>query len=269
MSFHLHQPAGPLAPLVRSIWTATFEASDSAAPGLIAPDALVAFVFHIGARSCMQRTTSSAWECLPWTMLYAQRHACVRLRYPEPGSMVAFRSSAVVAAQLLGRTMEGLWDEPVDLREVCGIGAGILLDRLTQASPRQRFGLVEEWLTSRLKPWDADHEAREALHSKLVWRSDGGSLTKLAASLGLSMRSLRRTVSQSTGLSPKQLELSGRVLRSCALLQERRELDITAIAHALGFSDHAAFANVFREFAGVTPSAFREEPLAYYERGPA
>ena len=82
------------------------------------------------------------------------------------------------------------------------------------------------------------------------------------------MRSLRRWIGRSTGLSPKHLEVSGRVLRSCALLHERPDLTLTSISHRLGFSDHAAFANVFREYAGLTPSAFRDEPLVFFERGP-
>ena len=268
MSFYLHQPSGALRPLVRSIWSAQYAASDCPAPGLIAPDSHVEFVFHLGAPSCMLRSTSGAWEGLPQAMLYAQRSASVRLRYPEAGTMVAFRTSAVVATQLLGRTMHDLWDQPIALRNVLGTTADALFDRLIDAPPEQRFEVVEDWLRSRLADWNADHEVREALHTELMWRSGGASLARLAAGLGFSARSLRRIVAQATGLSPKQLELSGRVLRSCAMLQERRDLDITAIAHTLGFSDHAAYTHAFRGFAGVTPSAFRAEPLAYYERGP-
>lgn len=268
MSFVLHQPAAPLRTLVQSIWSADLDGPDTLMPGLIAPDAHVEFVFHLGARSAMQRMGTPTWERLPRAMLYGQRSCCVRLRSVDAGSMVAFRTSAVVAGVILGQPMHELWDQPVALRDLCGASIEDIADQLMPLSTSARFELVEHWLRQRLVPWDGDQARMERLHEQLVWRSNGASIEQVAASIGTSMRSLRRWIGESAGIAPKQLELSGRILRSCAALHERPDVTITAIAHQLGFSDHAAFANAFHAQTAMTPSAFRSEPLVFYERGP-
>jgi AraC-like DNA-binding protein len=269
MSFVLHQPAAPLRTLVQSIWSADMDEPDTVMPGLIAPDAHVEFVFHLGARSAMQRMGTSTWERLPRTMLYAQRSCCVRLRSVEAGSMVAFRTSAVVAGVILGRPMHDLWDQPMALRELCGASIEDLADQLVPLTTSSRFERVEDWLRQRLIPWDGDQARIERLHEQLVWRSNGAPIERFVKSIGASQRSLRRWIGESAGIAPKQLELSGRILRSCAALREQPDLTITAIAHRLGFSDQAAFANAFHAQTAMTPSAFRAEPLVFYERGPS
>ena len=131
-----------------------------------------------------------------------------------------------------------------------------------------RFALVEHWINQRLSPWDADSAQLERLHTHLVWRCMGASMEDVAASIGTSVRSLRRWIGDATGIAPKQLELSGRVLRACAALHERPRTSIAAIAHEFGFSDQAAFAHAFHAHTAMTPRAFRAEPLVFYERGP-
>lgn len=268
MGFAMHQPAPPLRALVQSIWSADHEASGAELPGLIAPDSHAEFVFQFGAPCAMQRTGSSAWEPQPRAMLFAQRRRCVRLRAAEDGAMVAFRTSPVVACLILGRSLEDLWDQPVALRDLLGPAVDAFADQLTEATPAQRFARIEDWLRTRLTPWDAGHAELERLHAQLAWQCNGTPLRAVAARWGVSERSLRRRVGAVAGLSPKQLERSGRILRACAWLQEHRHVGIAAIAYELGFADHAAFAHAFREQTGLTPQAFRAEPLAFYERGP-
>jgi AraC-like DNA-binding protein len=52
------------------------------------------------------------------------------------------------------------------------------------------------------------------------------------------------------------------------MLRERADLDVTEIAGRVGFYDHAAFTHSFRERMGLTPSQFRSETHAFYERRP-
>jgi AraC-like DNA-binding protein len=269
MDFVLHEPGGSLRALVQSIWVATLDAADRDVPGLIAPDAHAEFVFHLGAPCRMQRAPASAWEAQPSAMLFAQRHGCVRLRSGGPGDMIGFRTSAVVASLLLdGRcNMRELWDRPVALTDLFGRDFD-LPERLASAAPARRVELLEDWLRARLDAWCGEHAERERLHAELVWRSAGAPIARQAREWGLSARSLRRWIDDATGLSPKQLELSGRVLRGCALLRERADLTVTGIAHRLGFADHAAFTTAFGHLTRLTPQAIRAEPLVFYERGP-
>lgn len=269
MAFQIHQPGGQLGALVKSIWSSSCDEPDTTLPGLIAPDAHVEFVFQLGTPCRMQRAGSSAWDALPQAMVYAQRHGCVRLRAVDRTEMVAFRTSAVTASAILGRSMSELWDRTVDLGAILGRRAEELTERLAACDAAGRFVLIETWLGAALSSWAADEALLERMHDRFVWRSNGAPIRVSASEMGVTERSLRRWFGDAAGLSPKQLELSGRVLRACALLRERADLSITAIAHELGFSDHAAFANAFRALTGLTPAQLRVEPLVFYERGNA
>lgn len=269
MSYWSHTPRGRLGALVRSIWAARYAASSAPLPGLIAPDAHVEFVFQLAAPCEMQRVGVRAWTPLPRAMLYAQRRSCVRLRPTGPSVMVAFRTTAIVASLLLRRPLRELWDAPIALRDLLGPPVDLLCEQLAARPVPEQFALVEAWLERRLTAWSGDHDRIERLHEQLFWRSIGSRIGVTAARLGVSERSLRRWIEAPTGLSPKQLELAGRLLRGCALLRERPATAITSIAHQLGFADHAAFSNAFHDRTGLTPRAFREEALIFYERGPA
>jgi AraC-like DNA-binding protein len=56
------------------------------------------------------------------------------------------------------------------------------------------------------------------------------------------------------------------VLTGCAFLRERPTMSITEIATRSGFYDHAAFTHAFLDSLGITPTQFRAEPFAFYER---
>jgi AraC-like DNA-binding protein len=77
---------------------------------------------------------------------------------------------------------------------------------------------------------------------------------------------LRRILGERAGLSPKAVQLSGRMLGACALLREAPSLEITEIAGRVGFYDHAAFTHAFTSRIGLTPTQFRAEPIVLYER---
>ena len=84
--------------------------------------------------------------------------------------------------------------------------------------------------------------------------------------LGFSVRSLRRYCEKYAGLSPKQLVMSGRILRACTSLMDQRLVSISDVANSLGFGDQSAFTNAFRHYVGMTPARLRAEPIVHCER---
>lgn len=71
---------------------------------------------------------------------------------------------------------------------------------------------------------------------------------------------------QTTGLSPKELERTGRILRACASLQDRPLKSVGEVALDLGFYDQSAFTHAFSKQLGMSPSVFRALPLVFCER---
>jgi AraC-like DNA-binding protein len=79
----------------------------------------------------------------------------------------------------------------------------------------------------------------------------------LAHLLRLSVRTLERRFRAAFDTSPLQYQRKLRMFRACTLLTTTDQA-ITAIAHALGYSDHSHFTREFRRDHGMPPLAYRQ-----------
>lgn len=254
--------------LVKAMWAASGTASEAVLPGVTVPDSHVEFVFHLADPWRMCRTDEPGWKPQPLAFVLAQSHGALRFAGEGTTSVVAFRVTPVVACAILGRPVHDIWNEPVALRDLVGMDADALCDHLYTARAHERFSILEAWIDRRLKNWSAEHFDLQRLFSRVMWSLPSDGVASLSKQLGWSDRGLRRVIGQATGLSPKDVQLAGRHLDACALLRERPQLDITEVAGRVGFFDHAAFTHSFRKCVGMTPSQFRAESHAFYERRP-
>ena len=258
---------GPLlASVVRSMWSLAGPAEKAALPGIIAPDAHVEFVFHLGEQWLAQRIGHPGWAMQPAAFVYAASHGGLQLQPTGPVCLLAFRVSPIVATRILRRSLADLWDVPVALDALIGTEASTLIASLRRSPDEERFTLLRQWIARRLRGWGAQDWSSERLFNTLLWRSRSGSIASVSRKLGPSERSLRRVLGERAGLSPKAVQLSGRMLGACALLREVPLLEITEIASRMGFYDHAAFTHAFTSRIGLTPTQFRTEPFVFYER---
>lgn len=232
-------------------------------PGIIAPDAHVEIVFQTGAPCnvvAADRETPS-----PPAMVHALRHGALQLRPTGDNSMVALRLPPVVASFVLKSGLASCWDRPVALDDLIGRAAGDLLDAIANKPLQVAGPLLEAWLLARLGDWSADHARQLRLQSALLWEFTGETVSTLADELGFTERTLRRYCQTHAGLSPKQLAMSGRMLRACDLLRTFPTLPIADVAGRLGFNDQSAFTNAFGHYLGMTPTQLRAEPIVHYE----
>ena len=258
---------GPLlGSVVRSMWSLAGPPQQASLPGIVAPDAHVEFVFHLGERWLSQRLGHPGWALQPTAFVYAASRGGLQFQATGPVSLVAFRVSPVVATRILGRSLSDLWDVPVSLDALIGPEASSLTAFLQRCPDEARFALLRQWIAKRLSGWGVEDANSERLFNTLLWRSHGGSIAQVSRTLGPSQRSLRRRIALDAGLSPKAVQLSGRMLGACALLRERHSLEITEIASRVGFYDHAAFTHAFTRRIGLTPTQFRAAPIVFYER---
>jgi AraC-like DNA-binding protein len=255
--------------VVRSIWGIEADGTDETLPGLIAPDGHVEFVFHVGAPWRMKSVLASDWELQPAAFVYAQQRGCLQFEESARGSFVAFRVSPVVAAAIVRQPLTELWDRVIALEDLIGAEAHGIAEQLAAASLAVRFGVLQSWIAKRLHDWDTEQRQLQSLFETMFWRCPAGTLSDLSESLGPSVRSLRRWFAATAGVSPKDIQIAGRLLLACSLLREHPDFDIASIAQDTDFYDHAAFTHTFTERVGLTPSRFKAEPSVYYERARA
>ena len=265
VGFYAYEFAAPaLRDLVCSAWSVAYGADEDAMPGIIAPDAHVELVFQTG-EPCGLDLSGKIFKTSPRAMLFALRRGALKLHARGANTIAALRLSPAVASVLLGRPLNDVWNAPVDLRDVIGPEIDTLVDRVAH-TPQAAIGeVLEAWLTSRLANWDAADARSLHLQHALFWQFTDNRVSALAGDLGVTERTLRRHCERYAGLSPKQVSLSGRVLRACVALRDRRDMSISEVASSVGFYDQAAFTNTFHHVVTMTPRAFRAAPMVYCE----
>jgi len=87
------------------------------------------------------------------------------------------------------------------------------------------------------------------------------SREQMASYAGISERHLTRCFAQETGLSPIDYLNRFRVLQARRLLDESG-MNITEIMNAVGFRDSSYFSRIFRREVGMSPTAYRHQPLS-------
>lgn len=164
----------------------------------------------------------------------------------RPGAAIAL--FGVSAAELVERHvgLDGLW----------GTGGGRLRDALLDATDScARLALLETALLQRLRPrgmHPAVARALERMHA-------APSAARLPDVDGISQRHFIARFRDATGLSPKRyarLHRFGRLVQGLQAGDGRR---LSELALAAGYSDQAHCSREFREFAGISPQAWRRE----------
>jgi AraC family transcriptional regulator len=106
----------------------------------------------------------------------------------------------------------------------------------------------------RLAPWQL-RRAQEFMRSRL---GEPIRLAEIARTAGLSQHHFLRAYKRSTGQTPFLWFTQQRIERAKELMA-RRDLPLTEIAYALGFSSLGHFSTTFRCATGMTPTIWRHE----------
>ena len=96
---------------------------------------------------------------------------------------------------------------------------------------------------------------REAL--RLITTTNGRMpVSQMAASIGVSERTLRRDVTAAVGLSPKVLARILRFQNAVACLRTLEAVDLCHLALECGYADQAHMGREFQQLSGLTPTTF-------------
>jgi AraC-like DNA-binding protein len=126
-----------------------------------------------------------------------------------------------------------------------------------RSGPRRAAELMLSALASRSPRPSLFDPALRAVANAFA-RDDGDRvrLSELAATLGLSERTLRRRCEIAFGYGPKTLERILRFQQFLALLRRSPAPRLAELAAASGFADQAHLTREVRRLGGLTPTAF-------------
>lgn len=168
--------------------------------------------------------------------------------------------------RLTGLPLDTLTDEWIDAEGLFPPSFRQLVDRLAQhEDPAALIAHAEAWLLPRVQAPCKPLAAADLVARQLLV-SEGPGLDALARTHGLDVRQLRRQFAARTGVNPRlfgRVARFDRLVRLANLAPDARWLDLALDA---GYHDHQHLARDFREFTGMSPTAFRALELQAPER---
>lgn len=132
-----------------------------------------------------------------------------------------------------------------------------LQDRLLVA--QNKAELVEElerFLDQQIRHFDKQSSFIASIVNYLVSRNGQVSIKQLSNQATMSRRQLERLFLQYVGVSPKTLARILRFRHVKSLLKTGLNDSLMSVAFDNGYTDHAHLTKEFKEFTGLTPSAY-------------
>lgn len=260
---HVRRPGGVLAPFVESIW---YFSSDSFAHARerILPSGSMQLLVNLeedelrtyhgkGYRSLERHggTALSGVYARPFAIDTAEQRSIAGVAFRSAGAFPFFPApaDALAGAHV---AIDCLW----------GRDGTSIRERLLEASgPAAILDTLERELVARaVRPLETD----PALDFAVDALSRGASVTAVLSRIGGSSRRFLRAFAEHVGLMPKRFARVRRFLRVVESIEMGRPVDWAEVALRCGYFDQAHLINDFREFSGITPTAYA--PRAYGDR---
>jgi AraC-like DNA-binding protein len=167
---------------------------------------------------------------------------------------VVFRPGGAHA--LTGEDATMLIGRDIDLGDLFGRAAPLLREQLLETpEPRERLRLLTGWLVQRMRS-TALHPAIAYALGRLADPPQVRRIAPLVRETGLSERRFGTLFQRQVGMRPKHYT---RLLRFRAVVDHAAAQPTVSwcqVAADGGYADQAHLTHEFRQFAGVTPSAF-------------
>lgn len=150
--------------------------------------------------------------------------------------------------------------QPLDFPDLhAAVSAVMDGDGSAEVRRRQAVSVYSGWLRERLgEPADDG-----VLANRMVVEVEGDStlltVPELAARLHVSVRTVQRLAGKYVGLPPAALIRRRRLQEAAERLRLDPGVDLAAVAHELGYADHAHLSADFRTVLGFTPSTYRRD----------
>ena len=257
MGFHHYLPGPPLDKLIAKVWDWDMPPAAHRHERVL-PQPGAQLIINLHEDETRVYTDDAARRCI-------RSSACVlggpTLRSEIIDTAEQIRVMGVVfhpggAHALTGEDATTLIGRDVDLGDLFGPAAALLREQLLEiAAPHDRLRLLTGWLERRLYS--------TALHPAIAYALDRLSdepqvqrIAPLVREAGLSERRFGLLFQRQVGMRPKHYT---RLLRFRAVVDQaaaQPTVNWSQVAADGGYFDQAHLTHEFRQFAGVTPTAF-------------
>lgn len=249
MRVDTYMPALPLRPFVKAY--VIVDCAESALNSML-PDTSLILGFRY--KGVTHYKTRSAEEVLPFAVVAGLRRTVQYMRDgKDTGNFLVILQPASAGA-ILREPLHQFFGEVLSLDKAEGFRSmDEVEDRLCSAhTDQQRIRAMDRFLMSRLAEPRTDLAIQKAME---IIRSEQGNIRikELSKRLYMSVDSFEKRFRRSVGASPKQI---CNTVRMTTIIRQLPRRDMLDAALACGYYDQAHFTNAFKNFTGMTPTAF-------------
>jgi AraC-like DNA-binding protein len=252
-----YRPASPLDRYIDCFWWShRNEAQHHGEHMLPSGGVQLLFALHQTPILC---SSSATGESIAWSgsMVHGPQSRYFLSGAKPKGAFVgvAFRPGA--GGAVLGASMAELADRHVGLDAIWGARGRDLQERLmSMTQPTEIFRVLEESLSARIyRPLLMHPAVAQALASRSA--ASPSRVADLQQASGYSPKHFIAVFRSAVGLTPKQYFRIRRFNSVVRRIAAGAGGGLADLAAAAGYSDQAHMTREFREFAGVTPTAYR------------
>ena len=242
MHFVRYIPAQPLAQFVDLLWLCQRDALPHAKERAL-PTATVELVFELQEGKC------NPVICGPHSRSFV-------IGTSQPASLLGVHFKPGGAFPFLGLPAGELHNEHCSLETIWGDKAIVVHSQLLEAqTPVDKFRVLEQALIAQACRGLSQHPAvRFALHK---FHSDRrASVSDVVEETGLTPRRFIQLFQDEVGLTPKLYRRVHRFQQVLSLVHRRERVDWCHVALDCGYYDQAHCIHDFREFSGLSPTAY-------------
>ena len=176
------------------------------------------------------------------------------VEYGGSWSCLDLKFTPLGAYTLLGLPMNELSGRVVDIADVLGPAGRRLVEAVAEAPTwERRFVLLDDFWRRRAADGPAPSPEVARVWQRLTASGGRTPVGPLAAEVGWSNRHLITRFKEQVGLAPKSV---GRIVRFQRLLDRLDRQPLERLAVECGYYDQAHLNRDFREFTGLTPTAY-------------
>ncbi len=255
---HLIVPRPALRPLIGQLWASTSTGQAAGSREHVLPTGQMHIVFRLAGPPLRMYADAAdtLGSVITTPVVGGARTSFYCKEVAGPVMSVGVQLLPGAAQALFGVSAAELAGGHVPLPDLWGASADSVLQQLSEQShPRRQLARLESLLAARLLPQSGLHPA---VAQALAACARPTRVDQLVRDSRYSHRGFIALFRQATGMTPKRY---ARLLRFQALLTSLRAnpaASLSALAHATGYSDQAHMTREFGEFAGVTPSHYRQ-----------
>jgi AraC-like DNA-binding protein len=261
MNYQVFQPAETLAAVVKCFWTLEAKAEKAPEKQRIVPDGCMEMIFHYGDLY-QQYITSTTTIIQPRCFVFGQITTTLDIEPTGDTGIFAVRFHPNGFIPFANLPLQQMENKAVALADIFGDdGEQLATTIVTANTSTERIELVSQFLLNKLQTATAVDRLAVACVDLLLASNGQVSVDVLSSQLQVHRRQLERKLSESIGLSPKQLTKIIRLQATLKMMHLEQYTNLTDLAYENGYYDQAHFIKDFKAFTGMSPKQFFKDNL--------